>query len=184
MLNPEKEYGIEIRINENTSEEFQNYIYQKLFEAQKELKNLGIEFKNIDLEKEKIKNIISIKKGDVISEFLTYINASVTYLEFEKIRVNKEIKNDINRVVNFEVANINRSIETGAKQLKSAQYILENELEDRLTKKQLELVNFKIKNPDLNLNELSDKIGVSKSSISNRFKDILKIIEEYKKENK
>ena len=109
------------------------------------------------------------------------INLNKSLLEFENIRINKDINNSINRVVNFEVANMNKSTIASANQMKAIKYIIDNDLEKKLTSKQLELVNLKKENENITLNEMADALQISKSSISNRFKSMYKLIEEHKK---
>ena len=76
---------------------------------------------------------------------------------------------------------MNKSTIASANQMKAIKYIIDNDLEKKLTSKQLELVNLKKENENITLNEMADALQISKSSISNRFKRIYKLIEEHKK---
>ena len=76
---------------------------------------------------------------------------------------------------------MNKSTIASANQMKAIKYIIDNDLEKKLTSKQLELVNLKKENENITLNEMADALQISKSSISNRFKSMYKLIEEHKK---
>ncbi len=174
---PDKSYTLEIRVRRYENDSDNLNVYLKIL---KKLEEKGIIFgKSSSL---KIKyDLIYIKNGDKIAEFFLNLNLNKSLLEFENIRINKDINNSINRVVNFEVANMNKSTIASANQMKAIKYIIDNDLEKKLTSKQLELVNLKKENENITLNEMADALQISKSSISNRFKSMYKLIEEHKK---
>lgn len=163
--NPNKKYMLEIRKNTEYIKGLTNNIINDIIQ-------------NTNLEIKENESMYYITKGDDISEFLQYLQLPKTILEFENIRIDREIKNGINRVVNLEVANMQKSIKAGAEQLNLIKKIRDNNLESKLTKKQLELINFKEKNPDLTVTELANSLNVTKSSITNRFKKIEETINE------
>lgn len=163
--NPNKKYMLEIRKNSEYIKGLTNNIINDIIQ-------------NSNLEIKENESMYYITKGDDISEFLQYLQLPKTILDFENIRIDREIKNGINRVVNLEVANMQKSIKAGAEQLNLIKKIRDNNLESKLTKKQLELINFKEKNPDLTVTELANSLNVTKSSITNRFKKIEETINE------
>lgn len=163
--NPNKKYMLEIRKNTEYIKGLTNNIINDIIQ-------------NSNLEIKENESMYYITKGDDISEFLQYLQLPKTILDFENIRIDREIKNGINRVVNLEVANMQKSIKAGAEQLNLIKKIRDNNLESKLTKKQLELINFKEKNPDLTVTELANSLNVTKSSITNRFKKIEETINE------
>lgn len=163
--NPNKKYMLEIRKNSEYIKGLTNNIINDIIQ-------------NSNLEIKENESMYYITKGDDISEFLQYLQLPKTILDFENIRIDREIKNGINRVVNLEVANMQKSIKAGAEQLNLIKKIRDNNLESKLTKKQLELINFKEKNPDLTVTELANSLNVTKSSITNRFKKIEETIDE------
>lgn len=163
--NPNKKYMLEIRKNTEYIKGLTNNIINDIIQ-------------NTNLEIKENESMYYITKGDDISEFLQYLQLPKTILDFENIRIDREIKNGINRVVNLEVANMQKSIKAGAEQLNLIKKIRDNNLESKLTKKQLELINFKEKNPDLTVTELANSLNVTKSSITNRFKKIEETINE------
>lgn len=163
--NPNKKYMLEIRKNSEYIKGLTNNIINDIIQ-------------NTNLEIKENESMYYITKGDDISEFLQYLQLPKTILDFENIRIDREIKNGINRVVNLEVANMQKSIKAGAEQLNLIKKIRDNNLESKLTKKQLELINFKEKNPDLTVTELANSLNVTKSSITNRFKKIEETINE------
>ena len=67
-----------------------------------------------------------IKEGEDISNFLACIGASGAMLKFEEIRVIKEARNNVNRMVNCEVANLNKTVNAATKQIENLQIYLMN----------------------------------------------------------
>ena len=102
----------------------------------------------------------------------------------DSIRISKDVKNTINRQVNFEMANLSKSIETSKKQLEDISYVMENGLEKRLTEKQMEIANIRMKYPDKTLTEIAKILGISKSTASSRIKGISNVVEEDKQNKK
>ena len=64
-----------------------------------------------------------IKEGEDISKFLVYIGASNAMLKFEEIRVIKEARNNVNRIVNCEVANLTKTVNAAGKQIEAIRKI-------------------------------------------------------------
>lgn len=165
ISDPEKEYNLEIRYNKKNEEK----IYEVLSD------NVLSNFK-----KQENPNMIYTNLGDNIVSFMAYLSLTKSLISFEDVRISKDVKNTINRQVNFEMANLSKSIETSKKQLADISYVIENGLEKRLTEKQMEIAKVRIKYPDKTLTEIAKMLGISKSTASSRIKGISNVVEEDK----
>ena len=165
--NPEKKYHLEIGI--------------KLLENAQILKQ--------ELEKFEIKvNIIEknneysiyIKDGEEISKFLALIGANKSVLKFEEIRVQREMNNKINRLVNCESANLNKTMNASIEQIEAIKKLKENHKLEKLPENLKEIATLRINNPNANLTELGQmlKEPLGKSGVNYRLKKIMEIADE------
>ena len=141
------------------------------------IKSFNIEIKYF---KRNEKYSLYIKDGEEISKFLALIGANNSVLRYEEIRVEKDSRNSINRIVNCETANLNKTINASVYQIKAIQKIKKfgkfNELTDTLK----EIADVRIENPNLSLTELGKllKNPIGKSGVNHRLKKIIQLSEE------
>ena len=141
------------------------------------IKSFNIEIKYF---KRNEKYSLYIKDGEEISKFLALIGANNSVLRYEEIRVEKDSRNSINRIVNCETANLNKTINASVYQIKAIQKIKKfgkfNELPDTLK----EIADVRIENPNLSLTELGKllKNPIGKSGVNHRLKKIIQLSEE------
>lgn len=127
--------------------------------------------------------VIYIKDSEKISDFLKMISAFNAVLYFENIKVYREQKNNINRLNNFEQANIDRIIETSSKQIAYINKIEERLGIDYLDEKLQVVATYRKKYPEVSLQELTEIINVeaddkiTKSGLNHRFNKIKEIAE-------
>ncbi|MEG1142827.1 MAG: DNA-binding protein WhiA [Clostridia bacterium] len=121
------------------------------------------------------KYVVYIKESDMISRFLSIIKCSNGLIKFEEIRVIKDVANNINRTINCETSNQNKSIIYSQKIIDKINKLKENNKIDDLDFKLKEVINFKIENPYLSLDSLSKLIGISKSGLKHRLDKIMEI---------
>ena len=128
------------------------------------------------------KNAIYTKDGEEISKFLALIGASSAVLRFEDIRVYRDMRNNVNRIVNCETANLNKIAITAAKQINAIKLIRKKGKFDSLSENLKEIANLREKNPEASLLELGKmlKNPIGKSGVNHRLKIIEKIAEELK----
>lgn len=141
--NPEKNYHLEMIFNQ---EEYANYVGQICEEFDVKVKK--IEINN--------KYQLYLKESEEISKFLALIGASRAVLKFEDVRVMKEMKNHVNRKVNCETANLNKTIEAALKQIDDIQLIKKRKKFEDLPKELKDVANLRLENPDLSLQDLSE----------------------------
>ncbi len=161
MNNPENNYHLEIELSK---EEYRNM-------SLKILDNVNIEAKKLS------QNSLYIKDGEEISKFLAFIGASKSVLKFEQIRVNHEMSNKINRIVNCESANLNKTMNASIEQIEAINKLKKNNKFELLNESLKEIANLRLKYPNSNLNELGQmlKNPVGKSGVNYRLKKIIEI---------
>ena len=126
---------------------------------------------------------VYMKNGDDISNFLAFIDANKSVLKFEDIRVMKEVRNTINIQVNYETANLNKIVATSVKQIEDIKFIKKKEKYDKLSDKEKELAELRLKNPNSSLVELGKMLNpeISKSGVNHRMANISKLANELRK---
>lgn len=170
--NPEKKYHLEIFLK---NLETAKYIIEIL-------RKYSIDFKILERSK---KYAIYTKEGEEISKFLALMGASASVLKFEEIRVYRDIKNNINRKVNCETANLNKIVNSSVKQINDIKYIKERGKFNELSEQLKEIAIVRIENPDMSLEELGKllKKPIGKSGVNHRLRKIQKIVEKLKEES-
>lgn len=163
---PEKTYHLEI-----------NFITEKNAEYISNLcENYGIKFKILSL---KSKIILYIKDGDQISKFLASIGANKAVFRFEDIRIFKEMKNNVNRNVNMETANLNKIVNASINQIQDIKLIQKLNKMDDLPEELKEVAILRLEYPEASLKEIGDMLikPLSKSGVKHRFKKIHEYVE-------
>ena len=118
--------------------------------------------------------VVYLKEGENISDFLTIVEAHQGKLEFENTRIVKDMRGMVNRKVNCEVANINKTVNAAAKQIAAIRYIQEHGGLVQLDPQLLEMAYVRLENPDSSLEELGKllKPPVGKSGVNHRLRKI------------
>ncbi len=132
------------------------------------------------------KNIIYLKESEQIVDFLNIIGAHSSLLLFEGVRVQKHVRNRINRLVNCETANLSKTVDASMKQLEVIAFIDRNIGLENLSGSLSEIARLRMDNPDLSLKELGEGMSpaVSKSGVNHRMRRLQKIAERLEKTRK
>lgn len=123
--------------------------------------------------------VLYIKEGEKIIEFLSLIGAHQALLKFEDIRIMKDMRNSVNRLVNCETANLNKTIGASVRQIDNIRF-LEKEIGlNNLPEKLKEVAEVRLLHPDMNLKEVGEMLKgtVSKSGVNHRLRKIDEIAE-------
>ena len=170
MNDPNKKYHLEIMFKTK----------KKAEEMQALLSNFNINAKVIKREKD---YMLYLKDGEEISEFLALIGANSSVIKFEEIRVLKETRNDINRLVNCETANLNKTISAAVKQIEDIKLIKKKRKFSNLPENLQEIAELRIANPDISLVELGKMLSepIGKSGVNHRLKKLSAIAEDLRK---
>ena len=118
--------------------------------------------------------ILYIKDSDEISKFLALIGANSAVLKFEETRVMRDMKNNINRLVNCETANLNKTINAAVEQMTVIKKLKKTKKFETLPEDLKELATLREKYPNATLTELGKKMTkpIGKTSVSNKFKKL------------
>ena len=167
LNNPSTKYHLEIILSSQKNAEYISSILDKF--------NIKTKYLN-----RKKGNSIYIKDGEQISNLLAFIGSNTSVLKYEEIRVVKETRNNINRLVNCETANLNKTINASIQQIEAIKLIKNKNKFDALPDMLKEVANLRIKNPDSSLIELGNMLStpVGKSGVNYRLKKLVEIAEE------
>ncbi len=128
--------------------------------------------------------IVYIKEAEKITEFLIIIGAHNALFKFEDVRIVRDMRNSVNRLVNFETANLNKTIGAAFRQIESIQLIEETIGLDALPKRLQEVAHVRVQHEEASLQELGEMLesgSISKSGINHRLKKIDQIAEEIRR---
>lgn len=119
--------------------------------------------------------ITYLKGAEKIADFLTLIGATNSMLKFEDVRIVRDMRNSVNRLVNCETANMNKTIDAASKQIENIHFIETTVGLQSLPEKLQEIAELRIQNPEISLKELGEMIpsgAISKSGINHRIRKI------------
>jgi DNA-binding protein WhiA len=168
IADPEKEYHLEISVN------YENYA--------QELVELFAQFEiDIKLRQRNSNYLLYLKKSDDIIKVLNIIGAHSALLQFESTKVNKEVRNRVNRLVNCETANLNKTLEAARSQLEDIELIDHLEGLDNLSAGLEEIAQLRRNNPYASLRELGEMIDLTKSGVNHRFRRLQKKADKLRK---
>ncbi|MBD2847496.1 DNA-binding protein WhiA [Paenibacillus sp. IB182496] len=118
--------------------------------------------------------ILYIKEGEKIIELLNIIGAHQALFKFEDVRIMRDMRNSVNRIVNCETANLNKTIGAAVRQIDNIKLIQKEVGLESLPDKLREVAEIRLQHPDMNLKEVGDllKGKVSKSGVNHRLRKI------------
>ena len=151
-----------------------------------ELKDL-INFFNIEAKIiiRKDNYVLYIKEGELIVNILNIMGAYVALMELENIRILKDMRNNINRIINCETANLGKIIAASLKQIKDINYIIKYNKFSDLSDTLLEIAKLRVEFPEASLKELGQMIvpPIGKSGVNHRLKKISFMADVLREEN-
>ncbi|BCA85824.1 putative sporulation transcription regulator WhiA [Enterococcus saigonensis] len=116
-----------------------------------------------------------LKGAEKIADFLTLIGATNSMLKFEDVRIVRDMRNSVNRLVNCETANLNKTIDAASKQIENIEFIEQRVGLQALPEKLQEIAELRLEHPEVSLKELGEMIpsgAISKSGINHRIRKI------------
>ena len=172
VTNPDKEYHLE----------FSCPSVSLATELQALIRSFMIEMK---LTKRGGTPILYVKKSGDIEELLLRMGASETSMMLMGSKIYKDVRNTVNRRVNFENANIARSIEAAGKQYDAIRTIEAHRGLASLPPGLRTLAELRLENPDISTGELQRLLpeSISLSGVNHRFKKLMKLAEELENED-
>lgn len=118
------------------------------------------------------KYVIYLKEGEQLVRFLSVVGAHRALLEFENIRVYKDVRNNINRLVNCDTANLGKTVEAARRQVEKIRYLERTVGLESLPLGLREVARIRLENPDLSLKELGQLLTpkLGKSGVNHRLR--------------
>lgn len=124
--------------------------------------------------------IVYLKGSDLIADMLTYIGAPMASLDIIQQQIYKSVRNKVNRQINSETANSNKTAAAAARQLRAIGIIREKRGLGYLSEELRELAQLREENPEYNLRELGEALStpISRSGVNHRIMKIMEIAQE------
>lgn len=125
-------------------------------------------------------HVVYIKEGSYIVDMLNVMEAHIALMDLENVRILKEISNSVNRQVNCETANLNKTIRAAVKQIEDIKYIEQTVGLDSLEPNLRELAYLRLDNSDMNLKDLGQLLSkpIGKSGVNHRLRKLSQIADE------
>lgn len=169
ISDPEKTYHLEIATHNPVCLE----IIKEL------LKDYDIYIKTIT---RKGNNVAYIKEGENIVDFLNIIGAHGALMELENVRILKDMRNSVNRIVNCETANLEKTVNASVRQVENIKYIQATIGISNLPDNLIEIANTRLTNSEASLKELGEMLSpkLGKSGVNHRLRKLDEIAEKIK----
>lgn len=161
MSNPEKEYHLE----------FVCESMRQALQIQNVLLSFDLDAKVVTRKKYQV---LYIKESEIIVELLNIMGAHISLMNLENIRILKDMRNSINRRVNCETANINKTVSAATKQIDDIIYLREHHGFEKLSDNLREIAEVRLEYPDASLKELGEYLDppVGKSGVNHRLRKL------------
>ena len=169
ISDPEKTYHLELVTN---NEEYAESI-KKLINSY----NLNAKVVN-----RKGNYVVYLKEGEQIVDFLNIIGAHKALFSLENVRINKEIRNNVNRIVNCETANLSKIVNASVRQINNIELVRQRIGFDNIPESLAEIAEMRLKYPDASLKEMGEMMSppIGKSGINHRLRKLDEIAEKIK----
>ncbi|MBQ2922380.1 MAG: DNA-binding protein WhiA [Tyzzerella sp.] len=167
MSHPEKSYHIEMVCASQ----------KKAEQIQKLINSFGLDAKVILRKKS---YVVYLKEGSQIVDLLNIMEAPIALMEMENVRILKEMRNSVNRQVNCETANINKTVSAATKQAEDIRLIEKTVGLDNLPEGLQEIAELRLLYPDATLKELGDLLTepLGKSGVNHRLRKLSELAED------
>ncbi len=170
VSDPEKSYHFEmVCSSQKKAEQIQELLVQYQIDAKTILR--------------KRHYVVYVKEGSQIVELLGLMGAHVSLMQFENVRIVKEMRNSVNRKVNCETANLNKTVFAAVRQVEDIRYIEHHKGFHQLPEGLEETARLRLEHPDASLKELGDMLSpqVGKSGVNHRLRKLSLIAEQLRK---
>jgi DNA-binding protein WhiA len=173
ISDPEKTYHLEMVTNNNSFAEDIKWL----------INTYGLNAKIVN---RKNSYVVYLKEGEDIVDFLNIIGAHNALLKLENVRIYKEMRNNVNRIVNCETANLSKTVNAAMRHISNINYIKENLGLNKLPKSLRETAEMRLLHRDVSLKELGEMMNppVGKSGVNHRLRKLDEIAEDIRNKNK
>lgn len=167
ISNPEKSYHFEIVCAS----------VDRALQLQALIRTFGPDAKIIQRKKH---HIVYIKEGAQIVDMLNIMGAHVSLMNLENIRIVRDMRNNVNRKVNCEAANINKTVNAAVRQVEDIRYLQAVKGLEKLPAGLADVAMLRLANPDATLKELGEMLEppVGKSGVNHRLRKLSQLAED------
>lgn len=167
ISDPEKSYHLEIVCSTK----------ERALQVQSIMRDFELDARIVGRKKNQV---VYIKEGSQIVELLGLMEACVSLMDLENIRIRKEISNNVNRKVNCETANISKTVSASVKQTEDIRYIETHMGFSQLSEGLEQVATIRLQYPEASLKELGEMMNppVGKSGVNHRLRKLSQIAEE------
>ena len=167
ISDPEKGYHFEIVTSDS----------RKALQLQELIRSFQIDAKIVQRKKS---YVVYVKEGAQIVDMLAIMEANVALMNLENIRILKEMRNSVNRKVNCETANINKTVSAAVKQIEDIKLIEEKMGLHNLSEGLSEIAELRLQYPEATLKELGMMLNpqVGKSGVNHRLRKLCEIADD------
>ena len=136
------------------------------------------------IEQRKKTYVVYLKEGSQIVDILNIMEAHVSLMALENVRILKEMRNSVNRKVNCETANINKTVSAAVKQVEDITYLRDTIGFENMPEGLVEAATARLENPDATLKELGAMLipPVGKSGINHRLRKLSELADKVRRE--
>ena len=137
---------------------------------------------NARITKHNRNHVVYLKDGERIVDFLNIIGAHTALMEVENIRILKEMRNNVNRIVNCETANLEKTINASLRQIEKIKRLKDHMGFERLPRGLKDIAELRIKYHDASLKELGEMLSppIGKSGVNHRLRKLEEIADRIK----
>ncbi len=123
--------------------------------------------------------VVYIKDGEKIADALNVMEAGLSFMDYENVRIYKGVMNSVNRRVNCETANIGKTVSAAVKQIEAIEYAVSLPAYEELPEPVKEVARLRLKHPEVSLKELGEMCEprVGKSGVNHRLRKIMQLVE-------
>ena len=171
VTDPNKEYHLEIGMPDNSrAEALHDFINEHGMAVKTTLRAR----KNL---------VLYAKESELIEDFLTYIGAAAHSLEIMQVKIMKDFRNRVNRSVNCESANLDKTVAAAGKSVEDIELIYREKGADWLSEELRETAELRVEYPEMPLSELCAQFRkpISRSGLNHRLKKLSKLADEIRK---
>lgn len=171
VTNPNSQYHLELAAGSR----------ERAVRIQEIMGVFGLDAKIVERKKN---DIVYMKEGEGIVDFLNVVGAHMALMEFENVRILKEMRNSVNRRVNCETANIKKTVSASSRQVNDIRYIYDTIGFGTLSENLRTIAMLRFDNPDVPLKELGEMLNppIGKSGVNHRLRKLSEIAENLRKE--
>ncbi len=164
MIDPSKGYHVELVSNHFSLEKDLRGVFE-FFELYPKMINRNGNF------------VFYIKESQQIENFLASIGAFSKMMELVNVVIERDVRNDVNRRMNFELANATKVFQTALRQQNAIKKIVLEHGWQSISPELVEVAKLRMESLDMSLSEMAQRLGISKSGVNHRMRKLLQLAE-------